>query len=153
MIKKYERMMKYLGDINDREVEIKKNIVYEGPKQEQCITIHSIKSPNNKVDFKLRKLSTENKSHIKYVSFKNSSKADKISGLQLNRLINVKTKYEQMEDLQVLAEAEFDGQEMIVAQIVIKAQINGVFIFNGIEQGLGANENNVYVYFKPSMTN
>jgi len=39
-------------------------------------------------------MSAENKTHVKYVSFKNSIKADKIAGLKLNRLINVKLRYE-----------------------------------------------------------
>ena len=80
----YDTMMKYLGKIGDREVEIKKNMVYEGSECEWCITVHSMKLIVEKVDFGLRKMSAENQTHMKYISFKNSTKADRIAGLKLN---------------------------------------------------------------------
>ena len=64
----------------------------------------------------------------------------------------MKTKYEWLDDLQVLADASFDGQEMTVSQILTKAKKNGVLLFKGVEQGSGINENKVFVYFKPNMT-
>ena len=72
----YEAIIKYLSEINEGEVEIKRNTVYEGVEREWCITVYSIQSATDTVDYKLRKLSADNKHHMKYISFKNSSKVD-----------------------------------------------------------------------------
>ena len=89
----YNKIMTILGEVQSGELEVKRNIVYEGNEKQLCVTVYSVKSAVEKVDFGLRKMSAENKSHLKYVSFKNSTKADKIAGLKLNRLINVQLRY------------------------------------------------------------
>jgi len=38
----YENLIKYLGKLNEGEVEIKKKMVYKGQEEEWCITVHSI---------------------------------------------------------------------------------------------------------------
>ena len=55
-----------------------------------------------KVDYGLRKMSAEDDTHIKYLSFKNNTRADRIAGLKLNRLINGRTKYERLDDIHLL---------------------------------------------------
>jgi len=93
-LNEYEKMMIKLGEGEKGEIKVKRNMVYEGDEKEWCVTVHSVRSAAEKIDFGLRKMSAESKSHIKYISFKNSTKADKIAGLKLNRLINVKLNYE-----------------------------------------------------------
>jgi len=66
--------------------------------------------------------------------------------------MNVKTKYEWLENISIIAIAKFNRKHMIVGQILMKAKLNGVLLFNGIKQGPGMNSNNMYVYFKPNMT-
>ena len=107
-------MTKYLGQIDEGEVKVKRNIVYEGIEQEWYIAVHSTKSALEKVDYGLCRMSTENKTHVKYISFKNSTKADKIAGLKLNCLLNVRLKYEWLEDVNVLAAARYKGQKSTV---------------------------------------
>ena len=41
-------------------------------------------------------------------------KADKIAGLKLNYLLNIQLKYEQLEDVNILAAARYKGQKSIV---------------------------------------
>jgi len=65
----------------------------------------------DKVDYELRRMSANSKNHIKYVSFKHSSKAERVAGVKLNQLLNVKLKYEFLEDTAVLADAEFNGKK------------------------------------------
>ena len=79
----------------------------------------------------------ENKSHVKYVSLKHSSKAERIAGLKLNQIINAKLRYEYFKELGFLAEAEYNNQKMTIAQVLMKAKINGKTLFNGVEQGRG----------------
>jgi len=148
----YDKMMKTLGGTNKGEVEVKRNMVYEGPESELCISVYSVRSAAEKVDFGLRKMSAENKSHIKYVSFKNSTKADKIAGLKLNRLINVHTRYEWLNDVTVLTTAKYKGIKGSLGQMIMNVKVKGVPVFKGVEQGWGKNSNRVYLYYKPNMT-
>ena len=37
----YDKMIKHLEELEEREVEVKKNTVYKGPEQEWCITVYS----------------------------------------------------------------------------------------------------------------
>ena len=73
--------------------------------------------------------------------FKNNVTHEKISRLKLNKLTNVKVKYEQLEDVDVLQQAHFKDTKMSVSQIIMKAKLNGLLLFNGIEEGGGKNEN------------
>ena len=104
----YDKMIKQLGRLKDGEVKVKKNTVYEGPEQQWCITVHSAWSSAEKVDFGLRKMSAANDTHVKYLSFKNNTKADRIAGLQLNRFINRYVKYERLDKLYLLEEAKYN---------------------------------------------
>ena len=90
----YDTLVKYFRQIKDRDVEIKKNTVFEGNERKWCLTVYSIRSAMDAVDYGLRKMSAKNKTHIKYISFKNSTKADRIARLKLNQLLNVQLKYE-----------------------------------------------------------
>jgi len=106
----YDTIMKYLRKIGDGEVEVKKNMVYKGSERKWCITIHSMKSTVEEVDFGLCKMSAKNQTHVKYVSFKNSTKADRIAGLKLNQLLNIRLKYEWLEDIKVLEKVIYKGR-------------------------------------------
>ena len=46
-------------------------------------------------------------------------------------------RYKYFEDLEVLAEAEYNNQKMTVEQIFMKEKMNGKTLFNGIEQRYG----------------
>ena len=129
----YDRLTKHLGKLNEGELEVKKNIIYEGLEYEQCITIHSAKLVADKVDYGLQKMSEDEKPHVKYISFKNSTKVEKLAGLHLNRLINCKVKYEQFDNLFLLESAQYNGQEETVGQLLMRAKSNGIPIFNGVE--------------------
>jgi len=150
-LNEYEKMMIKLGEGEKGEIEVKRNMVYEGDEKEWCVTVHSVRSAAEKINFGLRKMSAESKSHIKYVSFKNSTKADKIAGLKLNRLINVKLNYEWLNDVSVLQKAKYRGQKGSLGQMIMDVRVRGIPIFNGVEQGHGKNSHRVYMYYKPKM--
>ena len=42
---------------------------------------------------------------------------------------------------------------MTVSQIVIKARMNRILIFKGLEQGRGKYSNRIYLYYKPNAQN
>ena len=65
----------------------------------------STESEAIKVDFILRKISVEEKTHIKYTSFKCNSSNERVSGLKLNLVINTKLRYKWLEDTSAIDNA------------------------------------------------
>ena len=100
----------------------------------------------------MRQMKLSTQSHIKYVSFSNSTKQERLRALQLNKFINIRLKYESLNNIGVLNEAVYHKKNQIVVEVIMAAKINGILLFVGIEQGSGRNQNNTYVYFKLSMT-
>ena len=49
----YDILAKHFGKIEDSEVEIKKNIVFKEKEREWCLTVHSVRSVMDKVDYGL----------------------------------------------------------------------------------------------------
>ena len=84
--------------------------------------MHTIRSSADKADFELRKMRTENKLHIKYASFKNSTKVDKIAGLALSRLINVHAQHEWLNDATVLTNAKYKGTKGSLGQMIMNVK-------------------------------
>ena len=130
---------------------MKKQIVYEGSENEWCLTLHRMGSVKEKIDMAMRQIKFSTHSHIKYVSFANSIRNERIGALQLNKFINIKLKYECLEDVGVLDAAKFQDQTKTLSEFIMSAKKNGIFLFSGIEQGSGKNEKNTYVYFKGTM--
>lgn len=147
----YKKMIKQLGKIADEDIELKKQIVYEGSKNEWYLTLHRMGSVKDKIDMAIRQIKFSTHSHIKYVLFANSTRNERIGALQLNKFINIKLKYECLEDVGVLDAAKFQDQTKILSEFFMNAKKNGISLFNGIEQGSGKNEKNTYVYFKGTM--
>ena len=96
-------------------------------------------------------MSAEDRTHVKHISFQNSAKADRIAGLKLNRLLNVRVRHEWLEDVSVLAAARCKGKRGTVGQMIMKSKTKGIPIFNGVEQGIRKNKNRACVCFKPNM--
>ena len=44
----------------------------------------------------------------------------------------------------------YNGKQGTVEQLLMSAKVNGMTVFNGVEQGSGQNCNRVYVYFNPN---
>ena len=60
-------------------------------------------------------------------------------------------KYECLEEVGILDEAEYQGQKKTLSEIIMEVRKGGTQLFHGIEQGIGKNDKNVYVYFKGTM--
>ena len=96
-------------------------------------------------------MSAEDKTHIKYLSFRNNIRAERAVGLKLNRLLNGKTKYEQLEDLNLMDKAKYNRQKGCVGKLLMIAKAKGSSVFSGVEQGSGKHKENVFVCYKPNM--
>ena len=129
----YEQTCKDIGKVNGDEIELKKELVYEGNESEWCITIHSMSSVKEKVDRAMQSMKFSEKSHVKYISFVNSTRNERIGSLQLNKYINIRLKYECLEEVGILDEAEYQGKKKTLAEIIIEARKEGKQLFHGIE--------------------
>ena len=74
-----------------------------------------------------------------------------MAGLKLNQIINVRLKYEWLDEVGLYDLARYQGKQMTISQVLMNAKANGKKLINGIEQGGGHNEKNLYIYFKPNV--
>ena len=142
--------MKMAG-IEAKKAEFRKEMVFEGEEKQLCLTVYSVESEATNVDYHLRRLSAEENFHVKYISFKNNNSNEKISGLKINKLINVKLKYDWLEEVSVFDKARFQGKKMYLSQVLMKAKKNGMNLITGVEQGCGRYNNRVYFYYKSNV--
>ena len=85
------------------------------------------------------------------ISFANSTKQARIGALQLNTYINIRLKYESLDNVEVLDKAVFTEKSQTFAEGLLDVKKNGIPLFLGVEQGLRKNQTSTHVYFKPNM--
>ena len=147
----YEKAIQCYSAAAKGTVELKKDVVYEGKENEWCITVHGTWSEKDTVDKAMMNMKLGDESHVKYISFANSTRNERINALQLNKYINIKLKYECLENVDALDEIDIEEKRQTLSEVVMKAKKNGIPIFLGIEQGSGKNADHTYVYHKGSM--
>ena len=147
----YENTLFSMAGLEKGVAETRIEMVYEGDVKQLSAMVYSVQSEANAVDFKLRKMSAEERTHIKYVSFKNNNSHERVSGVKLNQMINIKLKYEWLEDVSLLDQARFQGKNMTISQVLMNARVDGIKLINGIEQGRGKNKKRLYIFYKPNM--
>ena len=87
----------------------------------------------DKVDIVMRQSRFSRNSHIKYVSLSNSTRNERIEALQLNKCINIKLKYECLENVDVLELAKYNRVEQTVSKVIMSVKSKGIPLFYGIE--------------------
>ena len=70
----YEKAIILLAKFDIGDVEFKKDYVYEGGEQQWCIVVLGIWSQKEKVELVMRRVKLGENSHIKYVSFAQSTR-------------------------------------------------------------------------------
>jgi len=81
----------------------------------------------------MRQMKFSENSHIKYISFSNSTRNERIGALQLNKFINIKLKFECLENVGVFDKAYYQNKEKTVSEILMNAKKDGIPLFHGIE--------------------
>ena len=77
----YEKVIQRCSKDVKGKVELKKDVVYEGKENDWCISVHGTWSSKDSVDRAMMNLKLGNNSHIKYISFANSTKNKRIGAL------------------------------------------------------------------------
>ena len=72
-------------------------------------------------------------SHIKYISFKQNTKNERVVGLHLRKLLDRKLKCKWLDDAGILELVQHKEQDKTVAQMVINTLKDGVSLFAGVE--------------------
>ena len=78
-------------------------------------------------------------------SFANVTRNERIGGLQLKKCINIKLKYECLENFDALDKVTIEGKQQTLGEIIMKAKMNRTPLFQGIEQGSGKNQNHTRI--------
>ena len=129
--------------------ELKKKIKKEGDTEARCIVVYAIEEKAEELDSKLRNLVTNRMDTLTYYSFINGSSEQRKKALILNRLQNVKMKYEIIRKCHVKERAKSKGVEMTFRKALSEVQINNEMIFQAVEQGYGSRNDNIFVYYHP----
>ena len=66
-----------------------------------------MQSAVEQIDNISRKISAEDETHVKHLSFKNNIRVERIAGLQLNRLLNGRIKCERLDNAHVMDKAKW----------------------------------------------
>ena len=121
----------------------------EGDIESKCVTVCAIDEKAEEIDLKLRKLLFDKFDTLSHHSRMNDEKNQRKEALTLNRLKNVKMRYEIIKKAHVKEIVKMKGVEMTFRKALSSAQVNGVNMFQAAEQGHGQNKEDVYVYFHP----
>jgi len=147
----YEKILLPMAGVEEGVAETRVEMVYEGNVKQLSLMVYSVQSEATAVDFKLRKMSAEERTHIKYVSFKNNNSNERVSGVKLNQMINTTLKFEWLEEVNLLDQARYHGKTMTISQVLMNARVDGIKLLNGIEQGRGKYRSRLYIFYKPNM--
>ena len=71
--------------MDNGEMELKKDVMWEGDERQWCTTVYSAWTEKEKVDCMMRQLKTRKQSHVKHVSFANGIRQERIRVSQLNK--------------------------------------------------------------------
>ena len=72
---------------------------------------------NEKVDCIMRQLKISKQSHIKHVSFANSTMQERIRVLQLNKHTNMRLRYESLNNLETLDKLVFNQNPKLLQKV------------------------------------
>ena len=148
-LKEYEIELQNAHGISLNDFELKRKIEKEGSIEALCIVVHAIESEAETIDLKLREMILNKVDIVSYFSFINGSSQERKSALLLNRFVNVKMKYEVLKNIHVKESVTTKGVEMTVRKALSLVSVNGVSIFQAIEQGRGNRNKDMFVYYHP----
>ena len=148
-LKAYEEELRDVHKISLNDFELRKKIEKEKETEAFCIVIYAVESKAEMIDSKLREMVFMNFDNLRYYSCINRSAEEKMDALVLNRLIGMKMKYETLKGVKMREKVKLKGVEMTLQKALSLARVNGVAIFQVVEQGYGVRDDDAYVYYYP----
>ena len=88
--------------------------------------------------------------HTQYISFKETNENIQFRALYTNNIVNIKTKFEILEDVSVNQLVTVDRERFLLKGYLIslKSESNNLFI--GAEQGMGKHSKDAFVIIAPN---
>jgi len=148
-LKEYEKELQEYSSIEISYFELKKKVEKEGDIEARCIVVYAIEEKAEELDLKLRNLVTDRMDTLTYYLFINRSSEQRKKALLLNRLQNVKMKYEIIKKCHVKERVKVKGVEMTFRKALSEVQINNETIFQAVEQGYGFKNEDIFIYYHP----
>ena len=148
-LKEYEKELVEYSNVDLRFFELKKKIKKEGEIEARCIVVYAIEEKAEQLDMPLRQLVTNRMDILSYYSFINGSSDQRKQALVLNRMQNVKMKYEIIKKSHIKERVKFKGVEMTFRKALSEVQVNNETIFQAVEQGFRFRNGDVFVYYHP----
>jgi len=148
-LKEYEKELQEYSGIGISYFEIKKKVEKEGDVEARSIVVYAIEEKAEEMDLKLRKLVNDRTDTLTYFSFINGSPEQRKKALILNRLQNVKMKYEIIKKCHVKEKAKHKGVEKTFRKALSEVQISNETIFQAVEQGYGTRSDDIFLYYHP----
>jgi len=146
-LKEYEKELVEYYKTDLSIFELKKKIEREGNTIAKSIVVYTIESKAEEMDLKLRQLVNDKMDTLSYYSFINGSAEQRKEALVLNRLQNVKMKYEILKNTHVKEIMKMNRVEMTMRKALLGVKVNNKIIFQAVEQGFGHHNEDVFVYF------
>ena len=76
----------------------------------------------DKVNCVIRQLKLSIKSHIKYMPFANSTRQERIGGLQLNKYNNMRLKHKRLDNVEALDKSVFNETSQMVIEGLLEVK-------------------------------
>ena len=90
-----------------------------------------------------------NGKHSRYMSFKGTDTNNRIGYLHLNKITNVKAKYNILERVSIIDEVYYKGKKGELCDFLLEIKNGTILLFIRVEQGSGRHKNNVLVISIP----
>jgi len=90
-------------------------------------------SIRERVDRDLQKMTWEGGNGMKYISFKNSISDIRLGALQINKMNNVETRFESLQNINLFDHMIINSKTASLREMFLSMKINNTLLFIGVE--------------------
>ena len=112
--------------------------------------MYGLESEANRLDNEL--VSTKHNG-FKCISCKKSNSQQRVAAMHYNDMINIKTRYETLFDVNVEDETKFENKPWKLKDLLLNQKVNDSKLFTAVEQGAGKAFQNVHIMLNPKVKN
>ena len=108
--------------------------MFEQDYKSKCLVIYVVLYEQERVDNALMNLKLVDRTHFKYMSFKESTKNIRLCALHVNELNNVETRFESLYNAKVFDIVSYKGKSGVLQDMLLSIKISKVNLFVGVKQ-------------------